>query len=172
MKQVISLLLTIIVTLSSCDRRNSLTDEDIADIEFMMHEYREAWKQGDSVNVMNKISPDIMLFQTGKSSKPIFGKKEVSDFWFPKSDISYPIIEYVISHKEINGSGDFAYYQGVSKLSWYTLNNNIASDSSTVTSEFISILKKYDNEWKIYRQMYNIKDLNYDRSFAKEKADG
>lgn len=163
MKQFISLLLIMIVTLTSCDRRNELTDEDMTDIELTMHEYREAWKQGDSVAVMNKISPEIILFQTGKSSTPLVGKKEVSDFWFPKSEISYPITEYVISNKEINGSGDYVYYQGISKLSWYTLNNNIASDSSTVVSEFISILRRYGNEWKIYRQMYNIKDLNYHR---------
>lgn len=156
-------LYVLIISLISFSCNKQFKFKDSSEIEQTMQDYRNAWKSGDSTAVLNKLSQDIIIFQPGKTSKPIVGKKQVSDFWFPKSDVSYPIIEYVITNQEINGSDNLAYFQGTSNLTWFTLKNNIPKDTTTSVTEFTTILKKRNNEWKVYRIMYNIKDPKYSR---------
>ena len=128
-----------------------------------MQEYRDAWRAGDSTLILKRISPDIILFQPDRTGKPIFGKKEVSRFWFPESNISYPIIKYEIENEEIGGANEIAYYQGLSKLTWCTLDNGVLKDTTVSISEFTNILRKEKGTWKIYRVMYNLKDKDYSR---------
>jgi ketosteroid isomerase-like protein len=109
------------------------------------------------------LTNEIILFQPGKNGKPILSKNDVSEFWFPKSDIKYPIIKYEVENEEIVSSGNIAYYQGVSRLTWCTLENNIGRDTILSVSEFTNILKKEDGKWKIHRIMYNLKDSKYNR---------
>lgn len=148
---------------SSCDNVKEKEINDVNDIQRMMKEYRQAWKNGDSTLVLDKLTSNIILFPSGKTSKPLFNKSHVSEFWFPKSDIKYPIIKYEVEHAEIVSSGNIAYYQGLSKLTWYTLENNIGRDTTQSISEFTNILKKEDGKWKIHRIMYNLKDSKYTR---------
>ncbi|WP_411030157.1 YybH family protein [Spongiimicrobium sp. 3-5] len=148
---------------SSCEKTNKKEISDVKDIEQMMQEYRQAWRNGDSTLVLDKLSADIILFQPGKTGKPVFSKRNVREFWFPKSDIKYPIIQYEVENEEIVSSGNIAYYQGLSKLTWCTLENNIGRDTTQSISEFTNILKKEDGKWKIHRIMYNLKDSKYTR---------
>ena len=155
-------LLLSLCALTSCNSKQShfhATDE----IQQLMYDYRTAWKAGDNTQILQHLSPDIVLFQAGKKSTPIVGKEAVEAFWFPKADISYPIIGYKIANEDIGGSNKIAYYQGVSKLTWYTLENGIAKDTTLSVSEFTNILRNEDGEWKIYRIMFNLKDPNYSR---------
>ncbi|MEM9686034.1 MAG: nuclear transport factor 2 family protein [Bacteroidota bacterium] len=153
----------ILALLFSCNNRDVSAFKDTHAIEETMQEYRAAWKSGDSEKVLEKLSSDVMLFQPGKTAKPIVGKEAVSNFWFPESDISYPITAYTVSNQEINGSSTYAYYQGVSKLTWYVLENKVARDTTTSISEFTTILKKENSTWKIHRIMYVLKDEGYAR---------
>ncbi len=148
---------------NSCENTNGKEGSDVDAIKQMMQEYRQAWRNGDSTLVLDKLSATIILFQPGKMGKPIFDKRNVSEFWFPKSDIKYPILQYEVENEEIVSSGDMAYYQGVSKLTWCTLENNIGRDTTQSISEFTNILKKEDGKWKIHRIMYNLKDSKYTR---------
>ncbi len=148
---------------SSCEKTKEKEINNVAEIRQMMKEYREAWRNGDSTNVLNKLTSNITLFRPGKTGKPVFNKSNVSEFWFPKSDIKYPIIQYEIENEEVVSSGNIAYYQGLSKLTWCTLENNIGRDTTQSISEFTNILKKEDGKWKIHRIMYNLKDSKYSR---------
>ncbi|MEL6824053.1 MAG: nuclear transport factor 2 family protein [Calditrichota bacterium] len=163
MKTFILLFFAVLIFLNSCQTANQSAFNDVAEIEQVMQDYRNAWRKGDSSLVLNKLSKDIILFQPGKGGKPVMGKKELSNFWFPTSDISYPIVTYNVENSEISGSGDFAYYQGTSKLTWCTLENNVGRDTTLSVSEFTNILKKEGGNWKIYRIMYNLKDQTYSR---------
>ena len=148
---------------TSCSNTNEKEISDIADIKQMMQGYRQAWRNGDSTYVLDKLTDKIVLFLPGKTGKPIFDKNKVSEFWFPYSDIKYPIISYKVENEEIVSSGNIAYYQGLSKLTWCTLENNIARDTIQSISEFTNILKKENGKWKIHRIMYNLKDSEYTR---------
>lgn len=156
-------LFIILIIFSSCENTNKKETSNLDEIRNMMQEYRQAWKNGDSASVLNKLSDDIILFLPGKTGKPIITKNNVSEFWFPKSDIKYPIIQYEVKNEDVESSGDMAYYQGLSKLTWCTIENGIARDTIQSISEFTNILKKEGRKWKIYRIMYNLKDSNYTR---------
>ena len=128
-----------------------------------MRDYRKAWINGDSAKVVNYLSNDMTLFMPNKTGKPIKGKKLISEFWFPKSDLNYPILSYKVYNSEIKHSGNLAYYQGISKLHWCTEENGVKRDTVLSISEFTNILIKKDNSWKIHRIMYNSKDKNYNK---------
>jgi len=159
------LFLTFVLSLNftSCKNENDKKLSDVEVIERMMQEYRLAWRSGDSTLVLDKLSKNIILFQPGKTGKPIISKDSVSEFWFPESDIKYPIIQYEVENEEIVNSGNIAYYQGLSKLTWCILENGIARDTTRSISEFTNILKKENGKWKIHRIMYNLKDSTYSR---------
>lgn len=147
----------------SCTVKESQQPKKITAIENMMQEYRTAWRKGDSTAILEKISADVILFQAGKKGKPIIGKSEVSRFWFPKSAISYPILQYDIEHEEIESDTHLAYYQGLSKLTWCTLEKGVYRDTIVSISEFTNILKKENGNWKLYRIMFNMKETDYTR---------
>ena len=126
-----------------------------------MSEYREAWKTGDSANVLRRICDDMILYMPNKSGKPKIGKDSIAAFWFPPSDIVYPITAYEVTDEQIEGSGNLCLYSGISKLTWHIQNGNVHSDTTTSVSEFLNVLKKENDEWKLYRVMYNLKDEEY-----------
>lgn len=157
-----ALLVLFVCTFISCEPKQKAF-RDTNEIKQMMHHYRTAWKTGDTAQILQYLSPDIVLFPAGKKSAPLVGKKAVDAFWFPKAAISYPIIDYNIEHEEIDGDGKIAYYQGLSRLTWCTLENGIARDTTLSVSEFTNILRHEDGKWKIYRIMFNLKDTDYSR---------
>ncbi len=161
MKNIFFIATCLFILFASCQNQKKTVSNGSSEIEQVMKEYRAAWKKGDSALILSKLSSDIILFQPGKTGKPVYGKKEVSKFWFPASDISYPILKYEVENQEIEADTKIAYYQGLSKLTWCTLENNVGRDTITSVSECTSILKKENDSWKIYRIMYNLKDINY-----------
>lgn len=138
-------------------------DVDVNEIKSMMSAYRAAWMAADSAAIMESLTEDFVLFMPGKSGKPIVGKGAVREFWFPTSDIKYPIVSYEVTHEEVDGSGDMAYYQGVSRLTWCTVEDGIARDTTTSVSEFTNVLARDGGRWKLRRIMYNLKDPDYHR---------
>lgn len=93
-------ILTFSLFFFSCKNQNLNHIDETLMIESTMQSYRNAWMQGNSENVINKLSDDIILFMPNKEGKPILGKKAVSEFWFPKTDLSYPIISYEVKKSE------------------------------------------------------------------------
>lgn len=57
-----------------------------------MQDYRTAWKKGDSTAVLEKISPNIVLYLPGQTAQPIVGKKAVQEFWFPNTKKHIPFL--------------------------------------------------------------------------------
>jgi len=129
----------------------------------MMSEYRAAWSVGDTLQILKHISPDITFFRPTKSAPPIYGKQALKKFWFPSASLSYPIIAYEIEHEKVGVAEDLAYYQGLSKLTWCTLENNSMKDTTRSISDFTNILRKENGAWKIYSIMYHLKDEAYTR---------
>ena len=95
------------------------------------------------------------------SGKPVSGKADVAAFWFPASDVSYPITGYEVVDQSIVVEGNLAFYSGISRLSWHTLRGEVRSDSSSATSEFLNVLRREEGGWKLIRIMYNLKDSGY-----------
>jgi ketosteroid isomerase-like protein len=126
-----------------------------------MTAYRDAWLRGDQAGVLDGVAGDIVLHMPTPSGKPVVGKEAVTVFWFPATDVSYPITTYEVSQEEIIVHGDLALYSGISRLSWHTLRGEVRSDSATAVSEFLNVLKREEGRWRLVRIMYNIKDPYY-----------
>lgn len=141
----------------------TFNQEDETAIKQLMKDYRAAWMAGDSVQVLNKLSDEVRMIRPGDNAAPIIGKKALAEFWFPPSDLSYPIFKYDISNEEIQGSGDLAFLQGTSHLGWCILENGVFRDSTTNVSEYLTVLKREENTWRIFRQIYNMKASDYSR---------
>jgi ketosteroid isomerase-like protein len=148
---------------NSCNtpETNSFGEHDIESVKRTMLEYREAWKTGDSTNVLSMICDDMILYMPNRTGKPITGKDSMAAFWFPPTDVSYPITAYEVTDEKIEGSGDLCFYSGISRLTWHIQKGNVHSDTTTSVSEFLNVLKKEEGEWKLYRVMYNLKDEQY-----------
>ena len=161
-------LLAVSLILPACvqpegDGTASFTQADATAIQQTMESYRDAWMAGDSANVVNKLSEHVRMFRPDATAEPLIGKKQLTEFWFPPSDVSYPIYEYRITDEEIQGSGHLAFLQGISHLSWCTLESGVCRDSTTNVSEYLTVLRKEEGSWKIFRQIYNVKDADYAR---------
>jgi ketosteroid isomerase-like protein len=128
-----------------------------------MSGYRNAWLRADSAQIMTYVSEDAVFFRPTSSERPLKGKNEIAKFWFPPSDLSYPVYEYELTNVNITAEEDLAVIDGISKLSWYQLEDGLASDSSTAITEFITILRREYDGWKYFRQMYNLKSDDYSR---------
>ena len=162
MKKVFfSLVSLILVTACNKSETDSFSENDIEEIMRVMFEYREAWKMGDSDNVLNKVSDGVILYMPSMAGKPKIGKDSVAAFWFPTSDVSYPITTYEVTDEKIEGSGNLCIYSGVSKLIWHIQKGSVHSDTTASVSEFLNVLKRENNEWKLYRVMYNLKNAEY-----------
>ena len=142
-------------------KADSLSEENQRQILLDMKNYRDAWLRNDTSAIMNLVSPDLILYMPNTNGKPKAGKDSIWAFWFPKTDLSYPITEYEVNNEKLEGNGNLCIYSGISKLSWYVLKGAVRSDSTTVVSEFMNILRKEGGQWKLFRVMYNVKDNDY-----------
>jgi len=136
----------------------ALSAEEISDIEQTMAGYRQAWLEDDRVRILDTLSDEIVIFQPGRLTGKIVGKADVGEFWFPQTDERYPARRYEISDQEVFGSGDLAILSGRSVLTWETVKNGKVVDHATSRSDFITVLRREGGRWKIYRQMYQIRD--------------
>ena len=93
------LCLTLLIPVSGVG--GTLSAEEINNVDQTLEEYRLAWLDDDRDKILATVSEEVQLFIPGKSGGKIQGKKAVSDWWFPEADVSYPIVENVISEQEI-----------------------------------------------------------------------
>lgn len=157
-------LTTALIVLFACQSvqtSNELTNDERSKIVEAMNKYRNAWMRNDSAKIMDYVSKDMVLFMPNLEGKPKIGIDSIRTFWFPNSAISYPITEYEVTNEKIEGNDQLCVYSGISKLSWHVLRGTDRSDSTTVVSEFMNVLRKEDGQWKLFRIMYNVKDNDY-----------
>jgi ketosteroid isomerase-like protein len=140
--------------LAACSPAGDLSDPEIKTIEATLEDYRAAWLRGDAEAVMAHVSDSSTLFLPGDKAKNIVGKASLRSFWFPSSDTSFRITTYQITDQEIHGSGRFAVAQGRSLLSWQTVAHDSVLSAASSQSEYLTVLRKEGDRWRIYRQMF------------------
>jgi len=156
--KIIFLVLALLPGTPSISHSGELDQNEIAEVEQILADYRAAWLAGESESVLSILSDKVLLFVPGSSGGRIDGKAAVRDIWFPPSDRSYPIREYEVSDQEIFGTDDLAVASGKSELVWETVEAGKVLDRTTSRSDFITILRKEDGHWRIYRQMYQMRN--------------
>jgi ketosteroid isomerase-like protein len=128
------------------------TNEKLS-IETTLKNYRQAWLNTDTANVMNVLSGDVTLFVPGLA-EPLIGRAAAKENWFPASDTKYPITKYEIDEQQIFGTCSYAIVQGNSLLEWDTVKKDSVTGHSSARSRFLTVMRKEGNDWKIFRQMF------------------
>lgn len=150
----VTILLLLVLPTLSCATREPWSLVDNEAVEATLADYRNAWLSNDTAKVMATVSEDVILFVPGMTAASIVGKANLRSFWFPTTDTVFVIRTYEITDQEIHGSGGYAIAQGTSLLSWDTVAKDSVLASSTSKSEYLSVLRKEDGRWRIFRQMY------------------
>ncbi len=154
MKPITRVGLPALLSLAACAGSAQLPAVEIAAVERSLADYRQAWLDGDAERVLSHVSDSVTLFVPGAGASTIVGKEAVRAFWFPATGTRYPIRRYEISQQRTFGGGGYAVSQGWSDLAWDTVIGDSVVSSSTSRSEFITVLRKEEGAWRIYRQMY------------------
>jgi ketosteroid isomerase-like protein len=151
------LYMTIVFFLSSCAETHKHRSE-IPQAKKVQDAYRQAWLAGDNSRVMESLSDSIILFPPGKNAQKVQGKEAVRRFWFSTTgDTTYPIRVYNITDQEVFGEDEFIYFTGRSYLEFETKIRDTVQRRDTSRAEFISVYKKENGHWKIFRQMWSVK---------------
>ena len=131
-----------------------LSQADRDAVDAVLADFRQAWLDGDNERVMGHVSGDFTLFIPGPSASTLVGKERIRRYWFPPGDTTYRITKYEIEGGRTQGSGIYAIAQGTSRLGWDTVVADSVHNSSTSVSEFVSVLKREEGQWKLYRQIF------------------
>jgi ketosteroid isomerase-like protein len=157
MKPVLSLL--IIVFLSCNSESGTGISENDAKALFQLHEdYKNFWLQNDSTKVVDLFLKNGAIVPPNNKGDIVKGRKAIGAWWFmANGDTTYPITSFVYKNDSLTATGNLATWEGVSEVGWETrVKDSIFSSHSSVTN-FITVCKKENGEWKIYRQIWNQK---------------
>ncbi len=102
---------------------------------------------------MRRVADDFMLFPPGATSKTVVGKAAIRPFWFPASDTVYRITKYEVSNQQIHIGDGLAVEQGTSLLTWDTVARDSVLGTSSSTNEYLTVLRKEQDGWKLIRSM-------------------
>jgi ketosteroid isomerase-like protein len=138
----------------ACAKAAASPEAERAAVSQALTEYRQAWLANDQEGVMRRVAEDFMLFPPGATSKTVVGKAAIRPFWFPASDTVYRITKYDVSDQQIHLGDGLAVEQGTSILSWDTVARDSVLSSSSSTNEYLTVLRKEQDGWKLIRSMH------------------
>ena len=146
-----------LAVLAACGGPTTLGPTEIAQIEAVMDEFRGAWLANDSATVMRHVSDEVTMFVPGAGAPTLTGKEQLRAFWFPGGGKAYPIRKYDNTGQTIFGAGIYAIVQGTSALGWDTTIGDSVLSSSTSKSEYVTVLRKEDGRWRIFRNIFVVR---------------
>jgi uncharacterized protein (TIGR02246 family) len=125
-----------------------------------LHErYRQHWLENDSAKVVNLFSGDAAIIPPNNKGEFAKGKKEIGAWWFTSNgDTTYPITGFDYDYDRLLFiENDHAVLEGSSTVKWVTKAKDVVISSSASSSNYISVFKKENGEWKYFRQVWNAK---------------
>ena len=117
----------------------------------MMSDYREGWLANDSAKILGLFADTAILIPSGM--RPVQGKKEMIQFWWPNDSSKTTIDRYEIELLEINGSDEWAYVYENGRLSWSYQKGDFKMSKDQESFE-ITIFKKTDKNWRIVKRIW------------------
>jgi len=130
------------------------SQSDSAAVTDVLARFRAGWLANDSAAVLARIADDMVLYVPGPVGT-LRGKEAVRDYWFPPSgDTIYPIVRYETQDERVTGAGDIAIVEGRSILGWSLVVRGTTVSTTLNTSEFMTVLRRDGDEWRITRNMF------------------
>jgi ketosteroid isomerase-like protein len=149
---------TFIFTACSGYIKYSLSDVDKKKLGDLHENYRDFWLENDSAKVVSLFAEDGAIIPPNNKNGFQIGKKAIGSWWFTKNgDTTYPITSFVYKNDALTASGELAIWEGVSEVAWNTVAGDSVLSSHAYAANFITVCKKENGEWKIYRQIWNVK---------------
>jgi ketosteroid isomerase-like protein len=150
------------ILLLSCSANKAPKVVSAADLEQIhaLHEnYRTFWLENDSTKVVNLFADHGALIPPQNPGDFVRGKSAIGQWWFAVSnDTTYPITGFEYQQDSlISVDSKIAIWEGLSTVSWNTVVRASVVSSSRSTSNFITVCKKVGDEWKILRQIWNVR---------------
>lgn len=157
----IRIALPVIILIISCNTGNKngqVSNKDLEELKTLHKNYQKYWLENDSTKVVNLFSEDGAIIPPGNNGDYITGRKAIGGWWFTKNaDTTYPITVFNYVKDTLLESSDLPMWQGVAEFEWKTMvHDSVISEYSSVTN-FFTICKKENGEWKIFRQIWNVR---------------
>jgi ketosteroid isomerase-like protein len=142
-----------LLTLQCSDLKQptELSQVDRKIITAMMKDYQNGWLANDSSTVLALFADTATLIPSGM--KPIRGKKEMTQFWWPNDSSKTTIDKYEIQVLEINGSNEWAYAYENGKLSWSYEKGDFKMSKDQESYE-ITVFRKSSSNWFIVKRIW------------------
>jgi len=159
MKNIALILTLFIISCNSMNETKIVSSEDIKLIHELHENYRAYWLQNDSAKIINLFDENSALIPPNNSGDFVKGKKAIGQWWFATSDdTTYPITGFVYTNDTlIVVDSKTAIWEGVSTVSWNKVVKDSVVSSSQSSANFITICTKVEKEWKILRQIWNVR---------------
>ncbi|HMB64824.1 MAG TPA: hypothetical protein VKN36_17215 [Eudoraea sp.] len=159
MKKSIIIISLIAMGCNSDNTERNLTNSDIEKIKNLHENYRGYWLENDSAKVVSLFSEKGGLIPPQNPGNFVIGQQAISEWWFSVIDhTTYPITDFVYkSDTLLIVDSKTAIYEGVSTVSWKTMRGDSVLSTSTSSSNFVTICIKEDYDWKILRQIWNVR---------------
>lgn len=153
--------LFIVLVLFSCNQPKKIKTHAEDDLKMLteLHEnYKNFWLENDSTKVVNLFTGDGAIIPPNNKNDFVTGKKAIGAWWFTvNGDTTYPIKSFVYSNDSLYTSGALAIWEGVSEVGWNTVAKDTVLSTHSSASNFITVCKKENGEWKIFRQIWNVR---------------
>ncbi|MEK7225951.1 MAG: hypothetical protein AAB221_09740 [Bacteroidota bacterium] len=155
----VNICLIIIISLLSCNGadKTNIPKKDLTALTELHENYRTFWLENDSAKVVNLFAEDGAIIPPNNKAGFVKGKKKIGAWWFTTTgDTSYPITSFTYKNDSLTASGKLATWEGYSEVGWSTVVKDSVLSSHNSASNFITICKKKNGGWKIYRQIWNV----------------
>lgn len=147
----------LLISCNETQNVKSLPDADRKMLSALHENYRDFWLQNDSAKVVNLFAEDGAIIPPNNKGDFVKGKKAIGAWWFTTNgDTTYPITSFVYKKDSLTASGNLATWEGLSEVGWVTKVKDSVLSTHNSTSNFITVCKKENSEWKIHRQIWNV----------------
>jgi ketosteroid isomerase-like protein len=140
-------------------KQNQVSSKDTEQIHALHENYRTFWLENDSTKVVNLFAEHAALIPPQNPGDLVRGKSAIGQWWFAvNNDTTYPITGFEYQQDSlIIVDSQSAIWEGLSTVSWNTVVGDSIVSSSQSSSNFITVCTKIDGEWKILRQIWNVR---------------
>lgn len=156
----VNICLIIFSSLLSCNEAGKINTpkKDLAALTELHENYRLFWLENDSAKVVSLFAEDGAIIPPNNKGDFVTGKKAIGAWWFTKNgDTTYPITVFNYTKDTLLASPELSTWEGVAEFEWKTMVHDSVIASHSSATNFMTVCKKENGEWKIYRQIWNLR---------------
>jgi uncharacterized protein (TIGR02246 family) len=135
------------------NKDEGLSVSDASAVRAVLERYRASWLANDPAAVRGCFTQDAVLMPH-HGIAPIVGMAAIKEFWWPETTSKTTIMNFSQTLAEVDGSGDFAYARGRSKVAWITTDGS-KRETWHNGGNFMAVFRKAEGKWLISRLIWD-----------------